>query len=73
MGLSDASHRPGYQHLCGIQANRNLKRQGLPIPTNDLWIAASCMEHGAVLFSFDAHFERVGGLRLIRQWAEALP
>lgn len=52
---------------------RNLRRQETPIPSNDLWIAASCLEHGALLFSFDAHFERVPGLRLVRSWAEVLP
>jgi tRNA(fMet)-specific endonuclease VapC len=40
-----------------------LRRQGLPIPTNDVWIAASCMEHGAALLTLDAHFAHVGGLR----------
>lgn len=52
---------------------RSLRQQGTPIPSNDLWIAASCLEHGALLFSFDAHFERVPGLRLVRSWAEVLP
>jgi tRNA(fMet)-specific endonuclease VapC len=52
---------------------RNLRQQGTPIPSNDLWIAASCLEHGVPLFSFDAHFERVPGLRLVRSWAEVLP
>jgi tRNA(fMet)-specific endonuclease VapC len=52
---------------------RDLKRKGRPIPTNDLWIAASCLELGAILFSFDAHFLQVGGLRVIRSWQEALP
>jgi predicted nucleic acid-binding protein len=52
---------------------RNLRQQGRPIPSNDLWIAASCLEHGALLFSFDGHFERVPGLRLVRSWAEVLP
>lgn len=52
---------------------RTLRRKGRPIPTNDLWIAASCLEHGAVLFSLDAHFDQVDGLRRIRFWAEALP
>jgi len=52
---------------------RSLRRQGTPIPSNDLWIAASCLEHGALLFSLDAHFERVPGLRLIRCWAEVMP
>jgi predicted nucleic acid-binding protein len=50
-----------------------LRRGGRPIPTNDLWIAAACVEHGAVLFSFDAHFDHVAGLRRITRWAEALP
>lgn len=52
---------------------RNLRRMGRPIPSNDLWIAASCLEHGALLFSFDEHFDRVDGLRVIRSWSEALP
>jgi tRNA(fMet)-specific endonuclease VapC len=52
---------------------RTLRSKGRPIPTNDLWIAASCLEHGAVLFSLDAHFAQVDGLRWIRCWAEALP
>jgi tRNA(fMet)-specific endonuclease VapC len=52
---------------------RDLRRQGRPIPTNDIWIAACCLEHGALLFSFDQHFEQIAGLRVIRSWAEALP
>lgn len=40
-----------------------LRRQGRPIPTNDLWIAASCLEHGAALLTLDGHFGHVGGLR----------
>lgn len=52
---------------------RTLRNKGRPIPTNDLWIAASCLEHGAVLFSLDSHFDQVDGLRRIRCWAEALP
>lgn len=39
-----------------------LKRQGTPIPTNDIWIAAQAMEHGAELFTFDRHFEMIHGL-----------
>ena len=39
-----------------------LKRQGTPIPTNDIWIAAHTMEHGAELITTDAHFEKIGGL-----------
>jgi len=30
------------------------------VPTNDLWIAASAMEHGAELLTLEAHFLRIG-------------
>jgi tRNA(fMet)-specific endonuclease VapC len=33
-----------------------LQRQGSPIPTNDIWIAACAMQHGLVLISADRHF-----------------
>jgi tRNA(fMet)-specific endonuclease VapC len=33
-----------------------LRNAGRPIPTNDLWIAASAMEHGAELLTADRHF-----------------
>ncbi len=39
-----------------------LRKKGRPIPINDVWIAASCMEHGARLLSFDNHFEHIDGL-----------
>ncbi len=39
-----------------------LKQQGTPIPTNDIWIAAQTMEHGAELITSDRHFERIDGL-----------
>ena len=39
-----------------------LRHQRQPIPTNDLWIAASCLEYGAALLTLDAHFAQVGGL-----------
>ena len=40
----------------------SLKRKGKPIPINDIWIAAKCMETGAVLLSRDAHFNAIDGL-----------
>lgn len=40
-----------------------LRRKGKPIPTNDLWIAASALEHGAALLTLDAHFAAIDGLR----------
>ena len=36
-----------------------LRRQGTPIPTNDLWIAASAAQHGLVLLTLDRHFKEV--------------
>jgi len=40
----------------------HLKRQGTPIPSNDIWIAAQAMEHGAELITLDRHFENIAGL-----------
>ena len=42
----------------------DLKRQGKPVPTNDLWVAASAMRHGLALFSYDEHFDNIDGLIL---------
>lgn len=42
---------------------RSLKAAGLPIPANDLWIAASAMENGALLVTRDAHFRAIQNLR----------
>ena len=35
---------------------RQLRSQGTPIPTNDLWIAALVVQHNLVLCSRDKHF-----------------
>jgi predicted nucleic acid-binding protein len=40
-----------------------LKKKGKPIPTNDLWIAALCLQHSLPLVSQDKHFDFVAGLR----------
>ena len=39
-----------------------LRSQGTPIPTNDIWIAAQTMEYGAELITTDRHFEKIIGL-----------
>src|SRR5262245_47255434 len=41
---------------------RVLRSKGHPIPTNDMWIAASALQHGYALFSYDRHFQHVDGL-----------
>ncbi len=40
----------------------SLKRQGTPIPTNDIWIAATALENGGRIVAYDSHFEAVPGL-----------
>jgi predicted nucleic acid-binding protein len=36
-----------------------LRNAGTPIPTNDLWIAATAMEHGLTVVTLDRHFARI--------------
>ena len=50
-----------------------LRRKGRPIPTNDLWIAASSLEHGAALLTLDAHFQGIDGLRTGTRLEDFIP
>lgn len=43
----------------------SLKQAGTPIPTNDIWIAATTLQHGYKLFSADKHFDYVQGIIMI--------
>ena len=43
---------------------KTLKANGTPIPTNDIWIAASAIEHGASILASDEHFSYVPMLKL---------
>ena len=36
---------------------RQLRKQGTPIPTNDMWIAALVLQHSLNLCDRDAHFD----------------
>jgi len=36
-----------------------LWKNGTPIPTNDIWIAASAMQHGLRIITTDVHYEKV--------------
>lgn len=40
----------------------DLRAQGTPIPTNDVWIAALALQYGLPLYTRDAHFLNVPGL-----------
>jgi len=39
------------------QFYHQLRQQGTPIPTNDIWIAALAKQHGLLLYSRDKHFD----------------
>ena len=41
-----------------------LKKAGTPLPTNDIWIAASAMEHATALATYDCHFQSIPNLLL---------
>lgn len=41
-----------------------LRKDGTPIPTNDIWIAATAFQHGLKLYTSDKHFCYVAGLML---------
>ncbi|MDX1925273.1 MAG: type II toxin-antitoxin system VapC family toxin [Pirellulaceae bacterium] len=41
-----------------------LMRKGKPIPENDLWIAATALQHSLTLATFDAHFGIIDGILL---------
>lgn len=44
---------------------RQLREQGTPIPTNDLWIAALVLERNLVLCTRDGHFRNVPQLNIV--------
>ena len=44
-----------------------LRNRGRPLPTNDIWIAATAVRAGAAVLTFDRHFQdiaRVGSIVL---------
>jgi tRNA(fMet)-specific endonuclease VapC len=58
--LIDEQTTETYGHLVNV-----LRRQGTPIPMNDVWIAAQAMQHDLTLDTRDAHFRHVPGLKLV--------
>jgi predicted nucleic acid-binding protein len=50
-------------HYAGLY--RQLRRQGTPVPTNDLWIAALAIEHRLTLLTRDHHFASLPQLRIL--------
>ncbi len=50
------------EYYCSIL--NQLRSHGNPIPTNDIWIAATAFQHGLQLYTFDNHFSHIEGLLL---------
>ena len=48
---------------------QSLRMKGTPIPTNDLWIAASAMQHGLKVLTTDRHYLEVP--QIITEYVEA--
>jgi len=38
---------------------RQLRKQGTPIPTNDMWLAALVLQHNLALHARDKHFDQL--------------
>ena len=45
---------------------RQLRSQGTPIPTNDMWIAALVLQNGLVLLHRDRHFDHLPQLATVQ-------
>jgi tRNA(fMet)-specific endonuclease VapC len=45
---------------------RHLRKQGTPIPTNDMWIAALVLHHSLTLYDRDEHFDALPQLMRVR-------
>jgi predicted nucleic acid-binding protein len=64
--------KPGVQVVWADEAttrsyaslHRQLRAQGTPIPTNDLWIAALVVQHDLVLYSRERHFDALPQIAL---------
>jgi tRNA(fMet)-specific endonuclease VapC len=58
--------------FCDIETARvygevkdKLRRKGRPLPENDVWIAATALQHDLLLVTRDAHFQEVEGLQTV--------
>ncbi|MDD2366166.1 MAG: type II toxin-antitoxin system VapC family toxin [Desulfuromonadaceae bacterium] len=46
------------------QVFSELRLKGRPTPSNDLWLAASALQHGLALATFDDHFTHISSILL---------
>ncbi|HIE01846.1 MAG TPA: type II toxin-antitoxin system VapC family toxin [Thiotrichaceae bacterium] len=50
-----------------------LRNKGKPIPTNDMWIAATAMQYHLTLLTYDKHFANIEGLSQCRRLSDFFP
>ena len=71
--LQDFLSRPGIAPLYADDGTtrhyaavyQQLRTQGTPIPVNDMWVAALCLQHNLTLYARDAHFDHLPQLQRI--------
>jgi len=44
-----------------------LNKNGIPVPTNDVWIAAHAIETGSIVITYDKHFLKIPSVKV---WKE---
>jgi len=54
-----------YTSIYYTKIYQHLKALGEMIPQNDIWIAASALEHGFELLTHDGHFNRIPMLNVV--------
>jgi predicted nucleic acid-binding protein len=47
-----------------VQVFSELRQKSRPIPSNDLWLAASALQHGLALATYDDHFRHISSILL---------
>lgn len=58
---------PVHSAIAGVYAEIvvTLRRAGNPIPTNDIWIAASAHYTNSAVLTYDSHFELIAQVRSV--------
>ena len=52
---------------------KQLRQKGRPIPDNDMWIAATALQHCCAVYTYDKHFSQIDGLPVASKLADIFP
>ncbi|MCL2153440.1 MAG: type II toxin-antitoxin system VapC family toxin [Oscillospiraceae bacterium] len=65
--LSSFTIMPITENIASVygEVKEQLRKKGVNIPENDIWIAASAKAQNCRLLTFDAHFKSVDGLTVV--------